>query len=146
MRDDDKQPSEEVEKAFTDQGGVVFSWRDGRALEDELFQSLPIAAMRKIIDYAVELHGDELIDQHIKSASTNLMDLQAVRAELATGAMSAETRAVLGRAARARKAGWFKSVSSMEEVAREIAAPALPQSEAGFRDIVNRIFAWARNG
>jgi len=146
LRDDDKQPSEEVEKAFTDQGGVVFSWRDGRALEDELFRSLPIAAMGKIIDYAVELHGDELIDQHIKSASTNLMDLQAVRAELATGAMSAETRAVLGRAARARKAGWFKSVSWMEEVAREIVAPGLPQSEAGFRDIVNRIFAWARNG
>lgn len=83
LRDDDKQPSEGVEKVFTDQGGVVSSWRDGRVLEDELFQSLPTAAVGRMIDYAVELHGDELIDQHIKSATKNAMDLEAVRAELA---------------------------------------------------------------
>lgn len=146
LRDDDKQPSEGVERAFTDQGGTVFSWRNGRALEDELFQGLPTAAIGKMIDFAAELHGDDLIEQHIKSATQNSMDLGAVRAELAAGAISADTRAALGRAARAKKAGWFKSVSWMEELARGIAAPELPRSEAGFRDIVNRVFEWTQNG
>src|SRR3546814_4778103 len=40
VRDDDKKPTAGVEAAFIADGGRVFAWRDGRALEDELFSSL----------------------------------------------------------------------------------------------------------
>jgi hypothetical protein len=40
LRDDDIEPTEAIEEAFTADGGTVIAWRDGRALEDELFLSL----------------------------------------------------------------------------------------------------------
>ena len=134
------------EKAFADIGGVIFAWRDERALEDDLFHSLSVTAVGKMIDFAIEIRGDDLIDQHIKSATNNASTLATVRYELHAGALSAEARVALGKAARAKKAGWFKSVSWMEHVGREIAAPDLPNAEEGFRDIVHQVLTWTRNG
>ncbi|MDH7794890.1 MULTISPECIES: ATP-binding protein [unclassified Beijerinckia] len=145
LRDSDTHPSHGVESSFTDQEGTVFSWRNGRTLEDELFQSLPIAAIGKLLNFAIELHGDELINQHIKSATQNLKDLESIRAELADGTISADTLAALGRASRAKKAGWFKSISWMEEVARKIVAPEFPNTDPGLSDVVDRVFTWTQN-
>ena len=39
------------------------------ALEDELFLSLTDDEVSKLIDRAIELHGEELVNEHIKSAS-----------------------------------------------------------------------------
>ena len=64
FRDDDKQPDESTENAFVDSGGSLFKWREGRALEDELFLSLTNVAVFKLIERAEELHGTELIDVH----------------------------------------------------------------------------------
>ena len=74
LRDDDKKPTASVEKAFTDAGNAVFSWREDRALEDELFISLPDAAVTRMLDYAIELYGDTLVDNHIKSATQGAED------------------------------------------------------------------------
>ena len=81
LRDDDKKPTAGVEKAFTDAGGVAVSWRQDRALEDELFISLPDAAVTKMLDYAIELYGDSLIDDHVKSATQSTKMLASVQAE-----------------------------------------------------------------
>ncbi len=145
VRDDDKKPTEAVEVAFTDGGGKVVAWRDGRALEDELFLSLAADGIGKLIERAIELHGEELINEHIKSASQNAKDLNAVQTEALTGNISPESRALLGKAARTKKAGWFKSVTWMEDVARDIVGPDLENADAGFRTIVGEIFAWASN-
>ena len=146
LRDDDNPPSDEITRAFADIGGDAFSWRDGNALEDELFKSLSVNAVGKLVDFAVDVHGEDLIDQHIKSATDNAMNLATVRAEIVTGALSDETRTVLGTSARSRKNKWLKSISWMEEVAREIVAPDLPNAEADFRRIVNQVFTWTHNG
>jgi len=148
LRDDDKKPTAGVEKAFTDAGGVVFAWRQDRALEDELFCSLTEAAVGKMLDFAIELHGESLIDDHIKSATKGAKTLNSVQTELLTGDLSEETRVILGKAARTKKAGWFKSVSWMEEVAREIVGPDLAGDgvDEGFSAILTDLFAWADHG
>jgi predicted ATPase len=92
LRDDDKKPTAGVEMAFTDAGGAVFAWRQDRALEDELFFSLTEAAVWKILDFAIELHGEALIDDHIKSATKGAKTLESVRMELLMGDLSEETR------------------------------------------------------
>jgi hypothetical protein len=145
LRDDDKKPSAGVEKAFTDLGGTVFSWRQDRALEDELFLSLIDRAVDKMLEFAIELHGDTLVDNHIKSATKNGKTLDAVQMEALFDSLSTETRAILGKASRTKRSGWFKSVSWMEEVAREIVAPDLAAAEAGFSDIIAGVFAWAEH-
>ncbi len=146
IRDDDKKPTEPVERAFEDAGGKVISWRNGRALEDELFLSLADGAIVDLIGRATELHGDDLINDHIKSISKNANNLEAIQMELIVDGISLESRAILGKAARTRKAGWFKSVTWMEDVAHDIIGPDLKNADAGFRTIINDIFEWSAGG
>ena len=143
LRDADTAPTDGIEEELIELGGTVFSWRHERALEDELFQSLTNEAVKKMIDFAVILHGDRLIDAHIKSVSENAATLNTVHAELLIGDLEPDTRTILGRAARTRRVGWFKSVSSMEVVAREIVAPDFAASHVDFRSVVHAVFDWA---
>ncbi|UZR30282.1 ATP-dependent nuclease [Methylococcus mesophilus] len=146
VRDDDKKPTPDIEHAFVQNGGTVVAYRAGRALEDELFGSLTPAACQRLIGYANELHGD-LIVEHLRTVSNNTLTFQHVWDEIQnTGALSAERRAILGQAARIRKAGWFKSISWMEDVARSIVAPDLDHCDPGFRALVDQVFEWAAHG
>ena len=143
VRDDDRKPAAAVEAAFVADGGTVVAWRDGRALEDELFLSLTDDGVGKLIDRAVELHGEELVNEHIKSASQNSCDLNGIRAEALDDGITHESRVVLGRAARTRKSGWYKSVTWMEGVACDIVGPDQTNTDAGFTALIESIFAWA---
>ena len=146
VRDDDQKPTAVVEDAFVTNGGKVLAWRDGRALEDELFFSLTDDGVGKLVERAVDLHGDMLVNEHIKSASQNAKDLNAIRKEVSSKAITLESRQILGKAARAKQAGWFKQVQRMEDVARDIVGPDLANANAGFKDLVDGVFAWACNG
>ena len=77
--------------------------------------------------------------------SEGAIDLEAVRSESLKVGYSAEARGVLGKAARTRKAGWFKSVTWMEDTARDIVGPDLGGADAGFRALIDDIFAWAKD-
>jgi putative ATP-dependent endonuclease of OLD family len=112
LRDDDKQPTAAIEQAFIDGGGQVVAWRDGRALEDELFLSLTDAAVIKLLNFAADIHGEEMIAAHIKSVSQGTQTLEGIRFEDVMGnAITPEVRALLGRAARSNKNSWFRAYS-----------------------------------
>ena len=146
VRDDDKKPTPAVEQVFQQNGGAVVAYRPDRALEDELFCSLTPQACQKLIVYAQELHGD-LVVEHLRTVSNNMLTLQSVWDEIQnTGALSMPIRTFLGQAARIRKAGWFKSISWMEYVARTIVAPDLALCDPGFSALLNQISSWATNG
>lgn len=145
LRDDDKPPNSDVEKAFVSAGGYVVAWQAGRALEDELFCSLPSNACQALLNYAFELHGD-LIDEHIKSASGGTCTLAAAQAVIQSGSLDAQTRAWLGKAARTRNAGWLKSISWMEHAARTIIGPASQQADKAFYDRIVALYQWVCAG
>ena len=106
-------------------------------------KSLTDDGVGKLLDRAVELHGEELVNEHIKSASQNAKDLNGVQTEALIDGITAESRAILGKAARAKKAGWFKSVTWMEDVARDIVGPDLANADAAFRALIDGVFGWA---
>jgi putative ATP-dependent endonuclease of OLD family len=141
LRDDDKQPSPVVEGVFTKISGPIFKWRAGRALEEELFTSLPQTAALKLLEYAIELRGETLVEEHIKSASSGMIALADCKAK-----MTADVRGHLAKACATKATPWFKSVSGMEHCGREIVGPALATSEEGFRTIVESVFRWIENG
>ena len=145
VRDDDKKPTAQLEACFTAGGGKIVVWREGRALEDELFMSLSEDAVWKLVECAIALHGEELVDEHIKSVSENARDLNAIKEEMLIHGVSQESRQILGRAARTKKAGWFKQVTWMEDVARHIVGPDLANSDVGFKALVEDVFAWIGN-
>jgi predicted ATPase len=90
LRDDDKQPTPVVEQSFKDAGGTVFTWRTGRALEDEPFISLTDDSVASLLGYAIEPHEEELIDAHIKSASNGTRTYSDVQGEYLSGTFSSE--------------------------------------------------------
>lgn len=146
IRDDDKPPTEATENAFKAAGGHVAKWGAGRALEQELFLSLNEAGVTALLAKAIELHGEALVDQHIKSASGGTVSLLDIQTATLIDGISVQQREILGVAAKSKSAAWFKSVSLMEAVALEIVAPNLANSSAEFLAEVNGIFAWAENG
>lgn len=146
IRDDDKPPTGAVEAAFMAVGGMVTKWGAGRALEQELFLSLSEAGVTALLDKAIELHGEILVDQHIKSASGGAIALLDIQTASLIDGISVQQRQALGSAAKSKSAAWFKSVSLMEAVALEIVAPNLATSAPEFLAEVNGIFAWAENG
>jgi hypothetical protein len=128
-----------------DVGGTVFAWRSGRTLEDELFFDLSDNTVDQLLTRAIELHGSDLIDDHIKSASRNATNLNTIQGEYLVGRLSQASRSVLAQAAQTRRAGWFKSVTWMEDAAREIIGPSLSNATPELRQMLERIFDWARN-
>lgn len=139
LRDDDNQPDRERETAFIAAGGKVFTWGEGRSLEDELFLSLSNAAALQLLDRAVDLHGDHIVNEHIKSATEGHSSLCQIKAE---GILSAESRKTLGRAARTKRNGWFKKITWMEDAARDIVGPDLPNSKDDFQARISELFDW----
>jgi hypothetical protein len=137
VRDADKPPDSAEADAFARSGGAVIKWTDGRALEQELFESVSDEAVLLLIEQAVADIGTELVNEHIKSASNNVFDLVKARASV-TPAL----RAALGKAAKSRGSGWFKTIADMESLARRIVGPDLPRARPEFVGIVESIFSW----
>jgi hypothetical protein len=144
--DSDKPPTDALVQKFTSSGGKFVAWRPGRALEDELFSSLDDQAIDELLARALELTDDGLVDANIRTRSNGAKTLDSIQAESVFGCYSDGTKALLGEASRTRKSGWFKSVTKMEAVARDIVGPRLETAEAGFRDIIEDLFGWAHAG
>ncbi|WP_336801385.1 ATP-dependent nuclease [Kaistia sp. MMO-174] len=145
LRDDDVPPDVTGERSFVASGGLVVMWRQGRKLEEELFCSLPIAAIAELLTRAVAAKDEAVVNDQLKSASGNLVTLTHVRTGLAELSLSPATRAVLGKAAGGKREPWFKSVSAMEDVGREVIGPAFNVSEPEFVGIVGSLFDWAHD-
>jgi putative ATP-dependent endonuclease of OLD family len=136
LRDDDKEPDQETERAFVELGHSLFKWRKGRALEDEMFLSLSDEGVFKLVARAAELHGEDLIEAHIQSASSGKLKLADCQSKL-----TAEKRQALAKAARTKKNAWFKTVGWMEGVGHDIVAPD-EAIEAEFCNVLNAILNW----
>ena len=146
LRDSDVHPTPDLEAAFMQAGGQVYRWRAGRALEDELFLSVGPATVARLLALAISAKDESLVNDHIKSASLNAKDLATMRAECAAG-LSLDSRALLGRAARFKGTkGWFKSVGTMEEAARDVIAPELPQADPAISQFIDTVFKWIADG
>lgn len=141
LRDDDVQPDASEEQAFQFNNGTVFKWAPGQALEHAIFHGVSDAAVHRLLERAIELHGDELIAEHISAASQGLVTLVTCR-----GPVSPVTRQILAVASKWKKNAWFKTVTWMEEAARDIIAPDMANATAAFQGVVGNIYQWCRGG
>lgn len=139
LRDNDQgAPAGELE--YVANGGRVFCWQPTHALEDEQFAELPEDAVHRLVDMAVDNVGEQTADAHVRSASNGQIGLQDCR-----GPLSTAHRQALGRAAKSKKGKWFKSVSEMEMVGRDVVGPALSAADTPLRQVVEALRNWARN-
>lgn len=146
LRDSDIAVHGNEEAAFQQQGGQVFKWTDGRALEDELFICLSTNGVKLLLERGIDLKEESVVTEHIRTVSQNTCQLGAVLSEIATGTVDDASRALLGRASRVRK-GWFKNVTAMEAVGQDIVGPDLRHTTGGhLRPTIDAIFNWFGNG
>jgi len=138
LRDDDVSPPTVLEDEFKANGGEIFVWQKGNSLEDELFLNLPDISIQALLDKAIELHGRELITEHIKSASKGTIDL-----DTCIQSKNVNTKKILSAASKSNRNPWFKSVSAMEEIARYIVFPGLKQATQPLKNSVILIIRWA---
>jgi len=140
LRDDDVQPDPGDESIFDFSGGTIFKWLPTQALEHAIFLGVSDNAVHQLLARAVELLGDDTIDQHIKTISSNTCNLALCR-----GPVTPAIRATLANAAKFKKNAWFKNVTAMEDVARDIIGPDLLAADASFRDKFVSIYQWFKN-
>lgn len=143
LQDNDKAPTADAVKKFVDAGGFHLAWRNGRALEDELFGSMPAVAISALLARAQELIEDGVVNSHIVNRSEGKSSLAAVLLEGVTGEYSPQTRELLGRSSRIRKAGWFKSISKMEGISHDILCANWGGTDKGFTEAINNLLRWA---
>ena len=141
LRDDDVRPKRDDESAFMAGGGTIFKWREGCALEDELFIGLSDEAVHRLLDRAVALLDQSLVDEHIRSASSGEFTYAACIAGL-----NVDLRKTLGAASRSKRGAWFKSVTRMEDATREIVFPNLATADAVFRGTIASLEQWIFSG
>lgn len=145
FRDDDKQPDADSEKAFESVGGTVFKWRTGQAIEDAIFLGVTDTAVEGLVAYATNLHDRGSINQWIKSASANALDLDGFEAEALLGGISAATRTIIAKASKQKNNSWFKNVSAMEHIGRDIVGPELKGASKDFKAVLAAIFRWVED-
>nr|WP_255519817.1 AAA family ATPase [Cupriavidus sp. IK-TO18] len=144
LRDSDVPPKEE-EAGFKAAGGEVFAWRAPNALEDELFQALGDVAVAQLWDLVKEQNDPGVLDGQLRTASANARNVAAVDMEMLQRP-GPDLRRLLGKAARSKHNAWFKSVTDMERIGREIVARGFEQADPQFKAEVLRIFGWCWNG
>ncbi|WP_051379115.1 ATP-dependent nuclease [Derxia gummosa] len=144
LADADKPPTPAVVDAFHAAGGQSVTWRAGRALEDELFLSLPYVAIDKLIAKAIDILGRDLINDHLKSKSAGKIALGDLEGEWLLGEFTPATRRLLANASKG--GGWFKSISVFQDVARDIVGPNLAMAEVGFQELICTLGAWTHAG
>ena len=113
-------------------------------MEDKLFLSLSNDAVGDLVNTAINLKDESFINENIKSASANAKDLGTVRAELDGDGITDESSNILAVASKSG-AGWFKTVTAMETVAREIIGPTLDEAEEDFSEKIEAIFNWMQD-
>ena len=98
LRDDDKQPDGVEETTFEKQGGAIFKWRDGMSIEGELFACVSEKAVTEMLSYAIELHGSDLVNEHISSVSMNSTSLEDLQTAAMLDGYETAHRSILARA------------------------------------------------
>ncbi|MBO9195955.1 AAA family ATPase [Rhizobium sp. 16-449-1b] len=146
FRDDDVKPSPAAQSEVVALGGLTFTWDEGQDIETAIVFNVDDAALLQMIDYAISVHGIDLIAAHVSTASQGAETLDNLRAVLHSQQHSASAlqRNILARACGGKNA-WFKSVGHMEYVARHILAPNFAGATEPFKAKVNQLLIWAQN-
>ncbi|MNR30953.1 hypothetical protein D3C85_1484320 [compost metagenome] len=140
--DADKPSTAGHAEAFLAAGGQILTWRPGLTLEDEIFRNLSDQALDALLAKAEEIVGAELMNEHIQTRSQGRVTLNDIQVERLVDGYSLAKRELLGTASRIRNSGWFKSLTTYQEVARDIVGPSLQSADAGFMAVTNQLWTF----
>lgn len=146
FRDDDAQPVGIAEADFIRNRGFVFKWEEGIKLEEAIINASDETLIGQILDLGAANVGEDKADEHVRSASENRTNFQDMRQRALDEALLEDDKRWLVTACTYRSNSWFKSVSRMEALIRDVIAKSPERVSNEFRTFVKSMFEWARNG
>lgn len=138
--DADKPASAGLSEAFQAAGGQILTWRPGLTLEDEIFRSLSEPAIDALLAKAEEIMGTDLMNAHIQSKSNGQITLGRIQTDRLLHGYPPATRELLGNASRIRNNGWFKSLSTYQDITRNIIGPNIWNAEQAFKAVTDELW------
>lgn len=115
---------------------AVHQWEIGLATEEQLFASLPLVQLPRLLKLALMFVSSDAIEAHVKTASRNTLTLANC-----IESPSDEMRTHLGAAAKA--GAWFKRIEPGELIGRHIFGPNIAETAASLVDPLRQLWAWA---
>lgn len=141
FRDSDVEPPEELEASFLTNGGTVFAWDEGNAIEDALFECLDDATVEQLLDHAIERRSESVINDQIVSASDGALTLAQIQLD-GLIEYSEDARQALAKASKSNANNWFKNLGIMQEVAEQIIGPGLDDAGGEVVETTDALFDW----
>jgi len=142
FRDDDTEPDLASEQIFIENSGTLFKWKPGQKLEAAIIHGLPDSACLQLLEFGVELMGEDTVRAHIQSVSQNQSSLDALRATALAQSLSFQERNWLVDACTTRNA-WFKTIDRMERLAGTVVAPSYANLLPDLKAVIDGLFQWA---
>ncbi len=131
-------------------GVQVCTWDGALALEEALFMWLSDNSVDELIELAIGLNSEELVDGALVAVSHGRFDLDAAKTLMnGDAAYEDEERELLGRAAKLTtkyskvgpgRKGWFKTVARMEQVGEKVLGPGLANAKPELRTPILKLF------
>jgi predicted ATPase len=140
--DADKPILPEAIAEFIAAGGQYITWQNGRALEDELFASMSDVAIDALLALAKERIGPDIVVQHVQTTSENQINLQLVEAARPQLPYAPLVREYLGKAAKSRNNGWYKSLGVYQHIGENIVCPNYQHASLEFQAIINTLWGY----
>ncbi|WP_162259865.1 ATP-dependent nuclease [Nocardioides sp. Soil777] len=147
MDNDDRAVDDEVSSAVAD-GVVAERWSYGRALEDEVVQSLTIEGLQALVDLATELRGEESIRASVgaKLGDAQLTGTDFAQWQTEAGVDESGLRDAVAAAAKGTKSkgnAWFKREDAGESLAAVVMKDSANLDGTALMDIIGRIQEFA---
>jgi putative ATP-dependent endonuclease of the OLD family len=137
FRDSDA-PVPALEAEFLRLGGTVFAWPEDHSFEDELFGSIPLALIPKLLEIADEHRTQDVVNQGLGSAGFRKDGWARVR----LNPVDAD-RAALAQAA-GGKSGWFKRIDIAEDLARSVLNTDAIELMSPLTQVIDGILDWIK--
>jgi len=138
LQDSDIQRSDHLKKVQECKilGIPVFEWGNNLSFEQALISYCPTDVFKDLINYAVDVHGEQRVEQHLLNNSQNRVDLHIVRTSPDCQISRNATAAAAG------KYSWFKDIAEGEDVGQRIIAPNLARFNPNFQGVISGLLTW----
>lgn len=138
FKDSDKNDEQQTHITEANQLAIsMFEWNHNYATEHAIFFCCPLDMIPQLLAFAVERKNSDAINAHIMSASQQQLNLT-----LCLDGPQETHRLILANAAKNK--GWYKDITPMEELAKNLFWPNKERFHTVFTSTLQNLLNWAR--
>lgn len=141
---DSDEPLSVSEDALQNEGVAVFLWPGKMATEERACTDMTIAALERFLEIAVDCYTEATVREALKEPLGRVVPSGhcQVKALIEEGHSEAQVRQAIGKAAKSKKGGWFKDITTGEQLGNVIALQLGEISSTPLATTLAQLEAW----